>query len=491
MLAFRFASPRALGGKSCRIDTETRTRRVHFVRAEFRESDAAQPLIHTGDSSHGAPRPILTRIDVIAIVVGLVVGAGIFKAPAVVAANTASEGILVAAWLLGGLVSLAGALCYAELASSHPNAGGEYHFLTRAYGKRLAFLFAWSRLAILQTGSIALLAFVLGDYMTQLLPLGSGSSAIYAGTCIVALTALNVMGLRASAAVQRLAASLTVLGLFGIIIAGLSFSGAAPAPVSNAAASSQTPAFGLAMVFVLLTYGGWNEAAYISAEVRDVKRNMARVLTAAIALITVMYLLVNLAFLNVLGLEGMRGSETVTTDAMRFALGDAGAYLVTALIIVAVLDSIHVSIMTGARTNYAMAGDFPLFRFLGGWDGSRSTPTRALLVQGAIALLLVSIGAFSRSGFETMVHYVSPVFWLFFLLTVLSLIVLRRREPDRARPFRVPLYPLMPLIFCATCAYMLYSSLAYTGFGALLGVIVLAAGTPLLLFLNHGSTTRR
>lgn len=447
------------------------------------DSSSALPR-HTRDA---APRQVLSATNVIVIVVGLVIGAGIFKAPAIVAANAVSEWSMIGAWLLGGGVSLAGALCYAELASAYPHTGGEYHFLTRAYGTRLAFLFAWSRLAILQTGSIALLAFVLGDYLGLLLPLGEHGAAIYAGVAVLALTALNIAGLQASTTVQTVMTALTVLGLLGVIVVGLSYTPTStPADaVEPLATATATPAFGLAMVFVLLTYGGWNESAYISAELRDVRRNMVRVLVASIACITLIYMLVNLAYLNVLGLDGMARSQAVTSDAMRLVAGDTGANLVTVLIVLAVLTSINVSILTGARTNYAMARDFPPLGFLGNWNGATNTPVNALLVQCGIALLLVLAGTLSRSGFETMAHYVSPVFWLFFLLTALSLFVLRRREPAHPRPFRVPLYPLTPLLFAASCGYMLYSSLAYTGFGALLGVAVLCAGVPLLFVINR------
>jgi amino acid transporter len=244
-------------------------------------------------------------------------------------------------------------------------------------------------------------------------------------------------------------------------------------------------AFGLAMVFVLLTYGGWNEAAYISAEVRDVRRNMMRALVASIAVITVLYLLVNMAYLKVLGLSGMSRSDVVAADLMRAAFGEGGAQFVSALIVVAVLTSINVTILTGARTHYAMAHDFPLFSWLGRWQARTDAPANALLWQGGIALVLVWLGSQGRSGFETMVAYVSPVFWLFFLLTGLSLFVLRWREPSVPRPFRVPWYPLTPLLFCLTCAYMLYASLAYAGFGALVGVAVLAVGVPLLFFMSR------
>lgn len=439
---------------------------------------------NTSGGSVASPHPSLSRLDVVAIIVGLVIGAGIFKAPAIVAANATSEWSLLAAWVVGGIVSLAGALCYAELASAYPNTGGEYHFLTRAYGRRIAFLFAWSRLAILQTGSIALLAFVLGDYLAELAPLDGYGPALYAVAAVILLTGLNVVGLRSSKTLQNAMTIVTLGGLLFVIVAGL---GHAPvqAPSSEPVPPAGEPAFGLAMVFVLLTFGGWNESAYVSAELRDVRRNMARVLVTSLGLITVVYLLVNIAYLNVLGLEGMRGSEVVTADLMRYAVGDVGASLVSALIAVAVVASINVSILTGARTNYAMANDFPLLKFLGGWSGTANAPINALLVQGAIALALVLVGTAARSGFETMVHYVSPIFWFFFLLATVSLFVLRRREPGRARPFRVPFYPFTPLLFTLTCAYMLYSSLAYTGFGALLGIGVLGLGVPLLYFVNR------
>jgi basic amino acid/polyamine antiporter, APA family len=436
-----------------------------------------------------APRQVLNTKDGIAIIVGIVIGAGIFKSPSIVAANVGSEAMMMFAWLLGGLISLAGALCYAELATAYPSTGGEYNFLTRAYGNRLAFLFAWSRLAILQTGSIALLAFVFGDYLAALLPAGTYGPAIYAGLAVVVFTALNIVGLRASTSTLKFMMVTEIIGLAAIIGLGLAFAPATPAVdvagATGGGSSAPVSAFGLAMVFVLLTYGGWNESAYVSAELRDVRRNMVRSLVIALLIVTAVYLLANLAYVKVLGLEGMRSSEVVATDMLRASVGGIAPEVITALIVLAVMTSINVTIITGARTNYAMARDFPLFRFLARWDSDSNTPVTAMIVQAAITLLLIVIGAVSRAGFQTMVDYVSPVFWFFFLLTVFSLFILRKRDPGRERPFRVPLYPAIPLLFCAACAYMLYSSLAYTRFGALLGVAVLAAGVPLLFFLNR------
>jgi amino acid transporter len=235
------------------------------------------------------------------------------------------------------------------------------------------------------------------------------------------------------------------------------------------------------MIFVLLTYGGWNEAAYISGEVRNAQRNMVWSLLWGVLLIATIFVLANLAYLKGLGLSTMRGSDVVAADVMRRVAGQGGATFVSMLIAIAALGSINATTFTGARSIYALGQDYSRLGFLGTWRGSRNTPANALLMQGGIALLLVLLGAWARNGFVTMVEYTAPVFWFFFLLSGLSLFVLRTQEPLRPRPFRVPLYPVTPLIFCITCVYMLHSSLAYTGPGAVVGVGVLLAGVPVLL----------
>ncbi len=426
------------------------------------------------------PEPVLNLRDAIGLIVGIVVGAGIFKAPSVVAANAGGAWAMLAAWLLGGIVSLIGALCYAELATAYPHAGGDYHFLTRAYGRRLSFLFAWARLAVITTGSIALLAFVFGDYCTRLYALGEQSSALYATLIVLVLTAVNIAGVKFGAATQNWLTIVEVLGLLVVTAAGLIVAPAAAAATVPGGTGQGQPAFGLCMVFVLLTYGGWNEAAYISAELKDVRRNMLRALVWSMFILTALYLLVNLAYLRGLGLAGMARSQVVAADLLQQAWGSGSAQLISVMIAVSALTSINATVIVGARSNYALGCDWPVLRFLGRWNARTGSPTQALLVQGAVALALVAFGAFMRDGFETMVDYTAPVFWLFFLLIGLALFVLRWRDPQRARPFRVPLYPFVPLAFCASSAWLLYSSLAYTRLGALVGVGVLVAGVPLL-----------
>ncbi|AFY92697.1 APC family permease [Chamaesiphon minutus] len=436
-------------------------------------------LLEASENITAIPRHSIGLFDAIALIVGLVIGAGIFETPALVAANANSETDVLQAWGLGGVISVIGALCYAELATTYPNIGGSYDYLKRAFGRSIAILFAWARLSVIQTGSIALLVFVFGDYATQLFRLGTFSAGIYAALAIALLTALNILGIKHSKRLQNWLTITTILGLLAIIIIGLTFpvDPISPAPANTSA----TRSWGSAMVFVLLSYGGWNEAAQISTEIENYRRNIVRSLLWGLGIITALYLLINLAYLKGLGLAGMAQSSAVAADLMRQAFGEPGAKFISILVVVCTLDSINATIFTGARTNFALGQDVATFRWLGVWQDRYNTPTFAYLFQGAICLALVGLGTVTRDGFKTMVDYTAPIFWFFFLLSSISLLVLRVRDPARPRPFRVPLYPILPLLFCAACGYLLYSSLVYTGTGAIVGVIVVALGIPFVL----------
>jgi amino acid transporter len=428
--------------------------------------------------------PTLTLKDAVGMIVGIVVGAGIFRTPSLVAANVSSESDALLLWLVGGVVSLIGAFCYAELTSTYPHTGGDYHYLSRAYGRPLSFLFVWSRVTVIQTGSVAILAFVFGDYGSQLLRLGEYSASIYAALVVVSLTGLNVLGVHHGTRTQNLLTAIEVFSLLLITIVGLFFIDSPTAPPQPPPTQSSVGSIGLAMVFVLLTYGGWNEAAYISAETNS-RRDVARALLLSIGIITGLYLLANWAYLRGLGLSGVARSDTVAAELMRTAVGERGALFVSLLVAISALTSVNATVFTGARTNYAFGRDFPLFGFLGRWKKPGNTPTNALLVQGVIALALILLGTLTRKGFVTMVEYTAPVFWFFFFMVGLSLIVLRIREPDVVRPFRTPFHPLLPLMFCATCLYMLQASIAYTGIGALVGVVVLLTGIPVFWLASY------
>jgi len=426
------------------------------------------------------------------LTIGMVVGVGIFKLPSLVAANTGGSGEFLLAWALGGLASLCGALVYAELAARRPETGGEYAFLAHGLGRGAAFVFAWSRLTVIQTGAIAAVAFAFGDYASEILRLGRHSAALWAALAVAAVTALNLAGTRQSKALQKLV-QVALLGALALLaVAALALGGAPHA----APRAPEGASFGLAMIFVLFTYGGWNEAAYLAGEVRDARRNMARILVSGIVLVTALYLLVNLAYLATLGLEGMRASRAVAADAVRRVAGDKGAVLLACLVCVAALTTMNAAVFTGARTSWALGRDYAPLAGLGAWRASGSTPANALLLQGAVTLALVAAGSATPDGFGAMVAYTAPVFWTFFLLTGATLLVFRFRARDAGTPaqapgFRVPLYPLVPAAFVATCALMLWSSVDYLrnpvygpkfGLMALAGIAVMAAGVPLYLF---------
>ncbi|HZN23474.1 MAG TPA: amino acid permease [Burkholderiales bacterium] len=439
-----------------------------------------------------APRPTLKLFDAIAMIVGLIVGAGVFGTPAIVAGAVGSESLLIPIWIAGGVFSIIGALCYAELATAFPSAGGEYHFLQRAYGRSIAFLYGWARMTVIVAGSIAVFAYLFGDYMSRVVNLGTYSSATWAAVVVVTLTVINYAGIREGKATQNVFTVLEVGGLVLIVVAGL-FLAPAPAPAQAPAAGSgpwyMGAGLGTAMLFVLFTYGGWNDAAYISAEVRDRERNMVRALLYAIGLVTLLYVLVNIAYLKGLGYDGLARSDAVAADLFKAVWGPAGERIISVLIAIAALTSVNGSMIVGARSNYALGRDWPVLGFLGRWHEASGSPRTAMVVQGVIALGLVAFGAIQNAGFKGLVEYSLPVFWGFFLLIGIALFILRAREPNAPRPFRVPGYPVVPAIFVLMCGYLLYSSLAYHRAHALVGLGVLAVGAVVMLVARRGSAT--
>lgn len=435
--------------------------------------------------SAAVPRQTLSVTDACAMIVGLIVGAGIFGTPSIVAGAVGGEATLYAVWIAGGLFSIIGALCYAELATAFPSAGGEYHFLQRAFGRSLAFLYGWARMTVIVAGSIAVFAYLFGDYMTRVISFGAYSSSIWAALVVLVLTVVNYRGIREGKATQNVFTVLEVGGLVLIVVAGLFFA-APPQAVAPVAADAAQPWYmgagiGSAMIFVLFTYGGWNDAAYISAEVRDRDRNMARALLLAIGIVTLLYVLVNAAYLKGLGYAAMARSDAVAADLLKAVWGTTGEKLIAVMIAIAALTSVNGSIIVGARSNYALGRDWPMLGYLGRWHEASGSPRNAMVVQGVIALALVGFGALQNSGFKSLVEYSLPVFWGFFLLTGVALFVLRVKAPEATRPFRVPFYPLLPAVFVLMCAYLLYSSLAYHGTHALVGLGVLAVGAVVLL----------
>ena len=429
------------------------------------------------------PLELLSVGDGIFLTVGMIIGALIFKAPSMVAGATAGFWTFLFAWLAGGVISLCGALVYAELASRHPHTGGEYVFLNEGMGRGVAFLFAWSRMTVIQTGAIAAVAFVFGDYASEIISLGKNSSAIWAATAVIVLTVLNFVGTLQSKALQKLMETVLIAGLVLFSLAAILIGG----PAKPAAAGGSSGSFGFAMIFVLLAYGGWNEAAYLAGEVRDARRNMTRILVWGVIGVTALYILVNLGYLAVLGHGGISESKAVAADVMRVIAGEKGAVLLALIVCISVLTTMNAAIFTGARTSWALGRDFRVLRFLGDWREQGSTPANALLLQGAITLVLVGAGAATPDGFNAMVAYTSPVFWTFMYLVATSYFLVR--DAAREKPaFSTPWFPHIAFVFAMACLYMLWSSIDYVrnpdygpkfGWAVGAGLIVMAAGIPL------------
>lgn len=412
-------------------------------------------------TAHSGPRASLRDRDAVGIIVGIVIGAGIYRTPALVADVTGDAGWTLAMWLAGAFISFIGALCYAELASTYPHAGGDYHFLTRAFGRDVSFLYGWARATVINPGSIALLAFVFGDYLSRLVSLGAHSAAVWAALLVAALTFVNVASLRASTRTQNWLTIVEVSGVVAVCVAGV---------VVTPATQQATPWFttmpapgmlGLALVFVLLTYGGWNEAAYISAELAGGRPAILRTLIVSLLLVAALYIAANAALLHGLGLSELARSKAAPADLVTRAFGTLAGDALSLFVAIATLTSINATMLVGARTNYAVGGDWPSLRILAGWNEGRGGPTQAFLLQSAIALALIGFGAAQKDGFEAMVEFTAPVFWGFLMLVGVALLILRHRDQATSRPFRVPLYPLTPIAFIAVCAFLLYSSIMY------------------------------
>ena len=439
--------------------------------------------------SQAAPSRHISVVYVVMVAVAMVVGAGIFRSPAEIAANAGSSFWFFAAWIAGGLISLAGALCFGELATMLPSAGGDYFFLKTAYGKGVAFLFAWARFAVINTGSLALLGFVLGDYANAVWPLGPHGSSWYALITITAMTVFNLKGLYTGQSADYAMTGLEVGGLLIVFIAGAAIAvhGAPPLTAELPATPGLPSTFGLALLFVLFAFSGWSEVSTLSAEIKDPKRGMVRALVLSIATITALYLLANWALWRGLGMPGLAASRTPASDVIARAFGGWAGVLTAVAISMATLTSINATIVVGARTTYAAAVDWPKLAGLGHWNTVRGIPVAGIVSQGVMGLILVAFGTYARDGFVSMVDYSSPVFWLFLSLSGSAVMVLRWRRPDLPRPFRVPLFPWLPIVFVGSCLFVLWSSLAYVKLGAMLGVAMLGVGGVVLWWLHRAS----
>lgn len=430
-----------------------------------------------GGSPAAAPSRTLTLFDSTCIIAGIIIGVGIYQnAPAIARGAESGWGVL-ALWVLGGLLSLCGALSYAELASAYPQEGGDYVYLSRAFGKWAGFLFGWMQVAVVRPGDIAVMAFAFALYARAIYdPFPGVSQAgvqqVYSCAAIAFLTAINMIGVTAGKWTQNGLMLVKVLGIL-LIIAVAVF---APQHEAAAAVGGAEPfPLGVALILVLFAYGGWNEMAYVAAEVKDPARNIVRALLWGTGAVIGLYLLLNGAFLYALGYAGLAQSKAVAADVVSVVFPSVAGRFVSALVCLSALGAVNGLIFTGARISFAAGSDHQAFRALGTWNAQTGTPARALLMQGTLAIGLVLL----LGSFIDAVIYTASIVYFFYFATSLSVIVLRRREPAVCRPYRVTGYPLTTLAFCATCLFLIGEAVKYRPLISAVSIAVMLLGLPL------------
>ena len=441
------------------------------------------------------PQRQLTMWHAMAVCVGMVIGTGIFRTTPLAAEAVTSPTVLLALWAFGGAMSLAGALCFAEMAAAFPDAGGDYFFLRKAFGETLGFLFAWSRFAVIHTGSMALVAFALGDYVAEVLSVGASTSTVVAALAIVLLAALNLAGIRFGVGAQIALMTAVICGMLAVVAAGV-WIAVGGASVGGVIVGSPLPPLqmeiGAALVFIFLAYGGWSDAATLSAEMRDQEHGMRRALDSR-----------HVARNGALPVRELGVSERIDADRPRHQHG-AGSRLAAAGIWQVRTDPDRAD--RGGDLDHPDERDPDRGRAYDLCGGARRWSVAQALERLERRARHAAgrdhrdcrrrAGARRHSGHTraadsaTMVDYLSPVYWLFLTLSGFAMIVLRRRYPDVRRPFRAPFYPWLPIAFIATSVYVLYSSVAFVKVGAIVGLVVLSVGGVLLLALRWSASRR-
>lgn len=417
------------------------------------------------------------------LALGMIMSTDALKTAPTVAANV-GHWHFVALWVAGGLVSLVGALTYVEMATSFPDPGGEYSFIRRAWGDSAGALYAWSRFAIMHTGWVALMAHLAADYAAPSLGLGPAGKMIFALAIVALMSGLNIMHVRLGFFTQALLVLVVAIGFSSVIVAGLIVP---PVPALTGGAAPAPGQLAVALIYIFLAYGGWSDAATLSAEVRSGTYGMLIAVIGSIGLLSLIYVGLNWAMMRGLGETVLGQSSAPAADLAQRAFGWGGAVLVGAVVAISAIASINSTIIVCARTTYAAARDIPRLQQLAHWHPTRGTPTQAVIAVAIVSLILTLASGLTGSGFSTMVDYMTPVYWLFVGLGMAAGIRLRIAYPDQPRPIRTPLFPLFPLSFLILASYMLYASLAHLGWGAAFGAAVLGLGAVLLRWQHHGN----
>ena len=429
----------------------------------------------------GASSPTLARRlgagDVTLIVMGGIVGSGIFINPYLVARQVHTPFLIFAAWAAGGAIALAGALIYAELAARRPAVGGQYAYLREAFHPALAFVYAWGLLLVTQSGGMAAVAITFARYFRELTgaPLADGAvGALVLG----GLTLVNCLGVRAGTSVQNGLMLLKILALAALVGCGLLLVPPAAEP-ARAGLLDRPPsldlltAFGAALVPVLFAYGGWQTASFLAGEVREPRKNLPRGLIAGVAGVVVLYLLVNVVCLRALGTYGLAATGTPASGVMRAALGGTGGRLIAAGIAISTLGFLSQSMLTAPRVYYALAADGLFFRGVARLHPRSRVPVLAIALQGIWAVVIALSGRY-----EEILNYVVSVDWIFFGLAAASLFVLRRRDGPAAAAFVTPGHPWTTAAFVAVSALVVVNTTYKYPANSAVGLAILAAGVP-------------
>jgi APA family basic amino acid/polyamine antiporter len=426
----------------------------------------------------GALRRTLGFTDLVMLTLGTVIGSGIFLVPAIVLRQTGERfELAMGVWAAGGLVSFLGALTYAELGASQPEAGGLYAYIRDAFGPLPAFLYGWTSFLVIASGSCAALAVAFSNYLGQIVPLGPMAARAVSVLLIAVVASINVVGARRSSTIENWAAGAKVgaLLVLGIVLVAIGRGTSAPATSAGvpAAAPSLLAGAGVAMIGVLWAYEGWQYVTFAAGETRDPQRVFPRAIAVATAALIVLYVLANLGYIAALGLHGAAVSDHVAADAMRAVFGPASGTALVGLVLVSIFSAANGLTLGAPRMYYAMARDGVFFARLRRINPRFGTPAAAIVLYAVWSAVLAATGTFQQ-----LLTYVVFAGWIFYGLGALSVFGSRRKYPERARPFLTPLYPITPAIFAIAAALLVANTLATQTRDALIGLAVVALGIP-------------
>jgi APA family basic amino acid/polyamine antiporter len=420
----------------------------------------------------------LTAFDATMIVMGGIIGSGIFVNPAEVARRVSSPALSTLAWTIGGVIALVGGFVYAELAARRPQVGGQYAYLRDAYHPIVAFLYGWTLLLVVQTGGMAASALVFGRYARELTGIAA-PEWLWASATLMVLTVINCIGVKAGSNVQSFFMILKLLVIAIVIVSGL-FLFRGVAPISTAAPTGTSLGVITALVPIMFTYGGWQTASFVSGEMKDPQRDLARGLIFGVIGVVAVYLLVNTSFLAALGFGGLAASKAPASDVMRTVFGDRGARFIAAGVALSTVGFLSQSMLTAPRVYFAMARDGLFFRKIGDLGEKSRVPVPAIVLQGITASVIAILGRF-----EQVLNYVVSIDVLFFGLTGATLLVFRKRDPDGTTGFRVPFHPVSTILFVAACWGIGLTTVVRFPRDAGGGVAILLIGVPVFLIWSR------